>query len=104
MMKNLLLKLQSRKGESLVETLVAILIFTLASITMYTMVTTAANINRIAKENDLAISQQLVIAEQGETAPSTGTVKFTYNGTTVASQTVYIYGGQDGTLYSYFAQ
>ena len=51
-MKQMLNKLKSKAGESLVESLAAILIFTMASIVMYTMVTTASDINLKAKEMD----------------------------------------------------
>ena len=49
MMKALFRKLKSKVGESLIETLCAILIFTMASIIMYSMVTSAGDINRTAK-------------------------------------------------------
>ena len=56
-MKQILNKLRSRAGESLVESLAAILIFTMASIVMYSMVTTASDINLKAKEMDEKIQE-----------------------------------------------
>lgn len=106
-------KLRSRAGESLVESLAAILIFTLASIVMYTMVTTAADINMTAKEADRANQEQMLIAEQGDVSSGSGTVSMTVevtaqDGTTttvkIAEVPVDIYGGTDGTLYSYYAK
>lgn len=104
-MKQLIHKLRSRAGESLIESLVAILIFTLASIVMYTMVTAAADINMTAKENDRAVQAQLVVAEQAETITDTGTVTISLSteGKEIMEVPVNIYGGTDGTLYSYFA-
>ena len=65
MMKNLFHKLRSKAGESLIESLAAILIFTMASIVMYSMVTTAADINRTAKEMDEANQQHMIAVEKG---------------------------------------
>lgn len=59
-------KLLNKKGESLVESLSAILIFTLSSIMLYTMLTTAVDLNRTAKEADEAHAQQMIYAEQAE--------------------------------------
>lgn len=55
--------LNNKKGETLVETLAAILIFTMASIVLYSMVTTAANINSEAREHDEMIAGQREVAE-----------------------------------------
>lgn len=102
-MKQIISKLRSRAGESLVESLMAILIFTLASIVMYSMVTAAADINMTAKETDRSIQEQLVIAEKAEGTPATGTVTMKLGSETIDTSTVYIYGG-NGSLYSYFAE
>lgn len=102
-MKHIIRKFRSRAGESLVESLVAILIFTLASIVMYTMVTTAADINMSAKEADRNIQAQLVVAEQAETVTSTGKITISLGSASVMEVDVNIYGGTNGTLYSYFA-
>lgn len=103
MMKQIIRKFRSRAGESLVESLVAILIFTLASIVMYTMVTTAADINMTAKEADRDIQAQLVVAEQAETVTSTGKITISLGSTSVMEVDVNIYGDAESTLYSYFA-
>lgn len=104
-MNNLLKKLRSKAGESLVETLAAILIFTMASIVMYSMVTTAADLNRKAKETDQAVQSQMTAIEKGEESAKSGTEKVTFsmNGSTMAEVDVDIYGG-NGKLYSYFAR
>ena len=103
-MKKIISKLTSRAGESLVESLLSILIFTLASIAMYSMVTAAADINTTAKETDRTVQEQLVIAEKAEGTPSLGTVTMKLGDVTIDSSEVYIYGGNDGALYAYFAE
>lgn len=60
-------KLKSKKGESLIESLVAILIFTMSSILLYSMLSTASQLNLKAKEADEAHQEQMVHAEQAET-------------------------------------
>lgn len=108
-------KLLNNKGESLVESLVAILIFTLSSILLYTMLSTATNLNRAAKEADEAHQQQMIYAEQAESLigsanpdlPSgvngSGKVKFTLTDQSVDlfSDNVKLYRLDPDSLYSY---
>ena len=105
-MKQIMNKLRSRAGESLVESLAAILIFTMASIGMYSMVTAAADINQTAKEADRASQEQMLIAEQGEGSSVAGTVTMTLDqgdkdpiNVIVASVDLY---GTEGGLYAYY--
>ena len=104
-MKQILNKLRSRAGESLVESLAAILIFTMASIGMFSMVTSAADINQTAKEADRTSQEQLLIAEQGEGRGTPGTVTMTLtsgdNTINVIVADVDIYGTEGG-LYAYY--
>ena len=105
-MKNLFRKLKSKAGESLIESLAAILIFTMASLVMYTMVTTAADLNRTAKEMDEANQQHLIAVEKGLPGAQNGSadITFSLNGTKIAETKVDIYGGDDGSLFTYFVQ
>ena len=104
-------KLLNKKGESLVESLVAILIFTMASIILYSMVTTASKINMEAKENDKNIASQLAVAEHAEIPVGDGkviiSIKDIASGTAekISETNVKVYrdNSKDGTLYSYFA-
>lgn len=57
-MKKFISRLRSNRGESLIESMAAILVFTLASILFLSMVNGAANINRAAREADDAFAQQ----------------------------------------------
>ena len=106
-MNKIFKKLRSRAGESLVESLAAILVVTMASIVMYSMVTAAADINLAAKRNDQTVQEQLAIAERAETPDNTGVIdmyiKVGDSNENVASVPVNIYG-VDGGLFSYFAQ
>lgn len=103
-MKTMLRKLKSKSGESLIESLAAILIFTMASIVMYSMVTTSADLNRITKEMDETNQQHMIAVEKGleEYKNGSGTVTFSLGTTEIAEVPVDIYGGEDGSLYTYF--
>ena len=99
-----------KKGETLVETLSAILIFTLASIILYTMVTSAAGVNKKAREQDVIIGNQLSVAEHADAPMGTGTVTISIPAAAeggipvqVAEFNVSIYrNGDEDSLYSYF--
>lgn len=103
-MKALFRKLKSKAGESLVETLAAILIFTMASVVMYSMVTTAADINSTVKEKDKQNQVQMVAVEKGDPAAKTGegTVTFYLGSHKIAETSVDIFGGENESLYSFF--
>ena len=75
-------KLKSKAGESLVESLCAILIFTMGSIIMLSMVSTAADINTTAKQEDESYNKQIAAAEMTDLKyRSIGEVKITVNNT-----------------------
>lgn len=103
-MKAMFRKLKSKVGESLVETLCAILIFTMASIIMYSMVTSAGDINRTAKEMDAKNQAHLAAVEKGEYSAWNRRVviNFEMDNEIFAQPTVDIYGGQNDSLYTYF--
>lgn len=106
-MKMWMKKLKSKAGESLVESLAAILIFTMASVVMYSMVTTAADINSVAKEKDAKIQAELVAVESKTGTPRDATINLSIldkNGdpVEVAEVSVDVYGGS-GELQAYFA-
>ena len=103
-------KLKSKAGESLIESLCAILIFTMASIVMFSMVSAANDINGEAKEQDAKNQAHLVAVEKGDAASKNGvgTVTITLNtgsGTkTIANVPVDIYGGKEDSLFAYFVK
>lgn len=101
-------KLKSKVGESLIESLCAILIFTMASVVLYSMVTASADINNQAKIKDAENQAHLLAVERGEPSAQNGTavVSFTLqkgNQTIkIAEVDVDIYGGRGDSLYTYF--
>lgn len=104
--KKLLRRLESKKGETLVELLAAILIFTFASIILFTLVTTAARINDEARKSDEEILSQLGYAEKAEAGNArTGYVTVTVENSAerVSGIPVYIFRdySKEDTLYSY---
>ena len=105
-MKSIFHKLRSKAGESLVESLAAILIFTMASIVMFSLVSAAGDINRTAKQMDAENQAHMVAVEKGEPEATNGTavITFTMGSKEIAKETVDIYGGTDGSLYTYFLQ
>ena len=104
-------RLKSRAGETLVESMVSILIFTFASIILLTMISASADTNEIAQRKDAEHLEQLSQVEAAVAAPASGTVTFDvqvgtgeeiggglqYSGTVAVD----IYGSEDG-LYSYY--
>ncbi|MEG2037021.1 MAG: hypothetical protein RRZ93_03445 [Ruthenibacterium sp.] len=58
-------RLRSRAGETLVETLSALLIIVFSSLILMTMSMTAANINRQTAEADKRFREELLTAEKG---------------------------------------
>ena len=102
-MKKLLKKLRSNAGETLVELMAAILVFTFASILLFSMITAATNINRAAKESDAAISSELKVAEQKVAAnkESGVNVSVKISGTVVDTEAVDLYRKDASSLYSY---
>lgn len=103
-MKAFLHKLKSKAGESLVEVLAAILIFTMASIVMYSMVTSAADINMTAKQMDARNQEHMIAVEKGEDSAKNGSaiITFTMDGVQIAQSSVDIYGGTNDSLFAYF--
>lgn len=73
-MKTLLKKLKSRAGESLVETLVAVLIIALAAGLLAGGATTTVKLNQRAAESGRVFFEELSQAEAGETY-GTGTAQ-----------------------------
>ena len=108
-MKPVWKKLRSKAGESLVEVLCAILIFTLASVGMYSMVMAANNINATAKEADDKFQENMLVVEKAEGAGQQGTITMTpYKTGSVPgaegpdSITVNVEVYRNGDVFSYF--
>ena len=107
-------RLKNRAGETLVESMVSILIFTFASIILLTMISASADMNEIAQQKDAEHLEQLILVEAADdevSPPAQGTVTFDVQvgtgeeidgGLQYSSKVaVDIYGSEDG-LYSYY--
>lgn len=102
-MDKLLKRIKNKCGETLIESVISILIFTFASIIMLTMISAANNINQTAKDNDREHYEQLVVAELAPDGSGvTKTVNFTIDGEDV-TEYVQVFG-TDGGLYAYYKQ
>ena len=106
-LKKLMARLRGRKGETLVESLAAILVFTLSSIILLTMVSAATGLNRAAKIADENRQTQLAAAETGGSEVCRGTVRICFNENSRASSTprsydVSVCREAPGALYAYF--
>ncbi|MEG2138803.1 MAG: hypothetical protein RRY64_09105 [Oscillospiraceae bacterium] len=96
-MKNLLKKLRQSRGETLIETLVAVLVMTCASVLLATMLLAASNLNGKALEQDQIFNNQLTAAETSKTPLADVDVQFaTEKGTVVATIKSSLYGSIDG--------
>ena len=102
-------KLRSNRGETLLETLVATLIFTFGSIIMLTMISSAAKINDAAKRADEKYYTDMTIVEKAEFASGvspTGSVTFRFQEIYAPgledTAPVYISGDPASGLYAYY--
>lgn len=104
-MKTIKQRLSDSRGETLVESMCAILIFTLASIAFLTMTTTSANINATVTRNESEYRTELEFAEDPANAAARPgyQVMITVNDETAfAVDNVGIAMQQDGGMYAYY--
>ena len=111
-MKTILTRLKETRGETLVESMIAILIFTFASILFLTLVTSAANINIRVNEADESFQAQQLAVEQAptESAQSAQAVLFKDKngngaldeGEAVVTATMKVVAEDDDALYAYY--
>ncbi len=105
---------RGRKGETLVEVLVSLIIVTLATLLMVSMVTTSGNINLAARKKDEKFYEALTKVESvdsstGVTNASGGLIEYTVrirqtkpdpaSVDSVATAEVHVYTSEDLTLY-----
>ena len=108
MMRKAAARLRAGRGETLVESLVSILVFTFASILFLSMVASAANINRTVQQADLAYQAQQAVTETGPGAAgasqSSATVTVTCGGAQLCRETVTIVRqeGAEDSIYAYY--
>ena len=103
-------KLKSRGGETLTETLVAVLVVSLASAALAALLTAAVNLNQKAKAQDAVLYQAVTEAQfpqgtgLGETGTVTVTVKKPIGGVTEETVRfdVTMTGDSEGLLRAYY--
>ena len=99
-------KLHNRRGETLLETLVATLIFTFGSIILLTMISAAAKINDAVKGAEDKFYLDMTIVEMAEFSQETTTVSIlisdTYTPALEDTAAVYISQNPAGGLYAYY--
>ena len=104
-MKKCFLRLRDARGETLVEALLSILIFTLSSILLFSMLASASNINHAARIADEERQSQLSIAETGTDSGTTADISIAYpdlNAESIQTVTVNISRKESGALYAFF--
>lgn len=97
-MKKAVKRLGCQRGESLLESLVSILIVALSTVLLLTAITSASKINLAVRKSDEEYFRQLRIAELGRGA-EVGTLEVVIGSTTYVYQVDY--AGENGHLRSY---
>lgn len=97
-------KLKNRSGETLIETLVSILIVTLASVVLVQTVIASVDIGSKSRGADRSFSSALASAEGESAKTGQGTVTISGNGKSYSAAVNYYAGGSGSrTLASYSA-
>ncbi|MCF2615672.1 type II secretion system protein [Oscillibacter valericigenes] len=98
-------KLRSRKGETLTETLVAILLVGLASVVLASMISAASRMGAQALEWDTALYEAVTAVEtqpdEAKTEAAYPKVQVTIGSEPAENFAVTYFSDEDGTLYSY---
>ena len=98
-------KLRSRKGETLTETLVAILLVGLASVVLASMIGAASRMGVQAKEQDEKLRDAVTAVEtqpdEAKTEAANPNVQVTIGSEPAENFAVTYFSDEDGTLYSY---
>ena len=94
-------KLRSRCGEMLVESIVAVLIISLASVVLASMITSASRLNKTAKEKDTELYAAITAAETHSGSGISGTVSVSVDGETVNKAVTFYCNDSNDPIYSY---
>ena len=98
-------KLRSRKGETLTETLVAILLVGLASVVLASMISAASRMGAQALEWDTALYEAVTAVEtqpdEAKTEAANPNVQVTIGREPAENFAVTYFSDEDGTLYFY---
>ena len=91
-------KLRSRKGETLTETLVAVLLVGLASVVLASMISAASRMGAQALERDTALYDEITVAE-AQSSGQNGSVTVEIGGSSQNFNVTYF--GEEDQLHSY---
>lgn len=92
-------KLRSRKGETLTETLVAVLLVGLASVVLASMISAASHMSAQALERDTALYNEITVAEAQSSGVQNGSVTVEIGGSSQNFNVAYF--GEEDQLHSY---
>ncbi len=98
--------LGDQRGETLIETLAAIVICTLATVVLLSATVTAVNLNKQANDLGQVLQQEQQAAELSRGTTSVGTVTIKGTGTALGQKAEYdidYYGGEHLRAYRYSA-
>lgn len=93
-------KKRCKKGETILETLIAILIITFSSVMLVNLTLTATRMNKDTEQEDNKFREDLMDAEKAESGTN-GDVTISSGGSSYTYQVEYF--GKDNGLYSYRA-
>ena len=99
-MKKALKRLKSKRGETLIETMAAILIFTLSSVMLYSMLTSASGINSTVQDAQAVNQADIQVIEQ-QTGGDSGEVTIRFDDTDKAEYNVPVIEYHGANYYSY---
>ena len=97
-------KLSSRRGETLAETLVAVLIVSFASVLLASMLTSSSRLNKTAKENDEELYAAVTAAETQSGTGTDGTVTVSVAGESIEKNVLLYCSDPDAPVWSYQVQ
>lgn len=100
-MERMLNKLKTCAGETLMESLASVLIFTMASILFLTMVTSASRINSTAKEADQKLQADQIVLEEASSG-SVKVVQVFVNGNLIDTPQVSVASTASGELFAFY--
>jgi Tfp pilus assembly protein PilV len=94
-------KISSKAGETLIETLVAVLVVALSSIILVTMTVTASHLNAAARTADQAFYAELSAAESGTGSTATGTITVSWTTGSQSFSVDFVGSGSELKSYTY---
>lgn len=94
-------KLLSKRGTTITEVLVSILITALSAAMLAMMITTAVNMTKQANDASVKLFDELTVSELQDGTADFGKVYFSVEGSAVGNISVELFAKDDGALTSY---